>query len=85
MMVIGRTHDEAVAAVDAFVTNHGWPPEVVELMAPRMTLGDPDEVGEAIRDLVDLGIDGITLNLVANAHDPEMIALAGQVADKALG
>ena len=85
MMVIGRTHDEAVAAVDAFVASHGWPPEVVELMAPRMTLGDPDEVGAAIRELVDFGIDGVTLNLVANGHDPEIIALAGETTSAALG
>jgi F420-dependent oxidoreductase-like protein len=85
MMIIGRTHEDAVASVDAFVASHGWPPEVVELMKPRMTLGDPDEVGAAIRELVDLGIDGITLNLVANAHDPEMIALAGEVSNTALG
>jgi F420-dependent oxidoreductase-like protein len=85
MMIIGRTHEDAVASVDAFVASHGWPPEVVELMRPRMTMGDPDEVGAAIRELVDLGIDGITLNLVANAHDPEMIALAGEVSNAALG
>jgi len=85
MMIIGRTHDEAVAAVDAFVANHGWPPEVVELMAPRMTMGDPDEIGAAIRELVDLGIDGVTLNLVANAHDPEMVTFAGEVVSAALG
>jgi len=39
---------------------------------------------EAISELRDLGIDGITLNLCANAHDPEMVTLAGEVADKAL-
>jgi len=26
-------------------------------MLPRMTVGDPDEIGAAIRGLVDLGID----------------------------
>ena len=60
-------------------------PEAVELMASRMTLGDPDEVGAAIRELVELGIDGVTLILAANTHDPEMIALAGEVANAALG
>ena len=54
-------------------------------MASRMTLRDPDEVGAAIRELVELGIDGVTLILVANTHDPEMIALAGEVANAALG
>ncbi len=85
MMVIGRTHDEAMGAVDAFIANHGWPPEVAELMAPRMTMGDPDEIGAAVRELLDLGIDGITLNLAANAHDPEMIALAGETVSRAIG
>jgi F420-dependent oxidoreductase-like protein len=78
MMVIGRTMDEARASVDAFIETHGWPAEVAELMAPRMTLGGPDEIGEAIQELVDVGIDGVTLNLAANAHDPELIALAGE-------
>jgi len=85
IMVIGRTHDEAMAAAAAFIENHGWPTEVVDLMVPRLTLGDPDEIGEEIRDLVDAGIDGVTLNLVANAHDPEMIALAAETTDAALG
>ena len=49
-----------------------------------MTLGDPDEIDAAIRRLVDLGIDGVTLNLAANTHDP-MIALAGQAVRAALG
>lgn len=81
MMVIGRTMDEARASVDAFIENHGWPAEVADLMAPRMTMGGPDEIGEAIQELIDTGIDGVTLNLAANAHDPEMIALAGETVD----
>jgi F420-dependent oxidoreductase-like protein len=85
MMVIGKTHDDATASINAFIENHGWPPEVADLMAPRFAIGGPDEIGEAIREMVDAGIDGVTLNLVANAHDPEMIALAGEVADAALG
>jgi len=78
MMVIGRTMDEARASVDAYIETHGWPAEVADLMAPRMTLGGPDEIGEAVQELLDAGIDGVTLNLAANAHDPEMIALAGE-------
>jgi len=85
MMIIGRTHDEAEAAVDTFVANHGWPKEVVDLVRPRLTLGDPDEIGAAIRELVDLGIDGVVINLPANAHDPDMISLAGEVTNHALG
>jgi len=85
MLVIGRTHDEAMASAEAFVENHGWPPAAFEAMATFMTLGGPDEVGEAVREMAGLGIDGVTLNLAANAHDPEMIALAGEVVNAALG
>ncbi len=85
MLVMGNTYDEALASLNAFVENHGWPAEVVDLMVPQVTIGGPDEVGAAIRDLMDAGLDGITLNVAANAHDPEMIALAGQVADAAIG
>ena len=85
MMVIGNTMEEAQAAVDTFIEMHGWPAEMVELIRPMMTMGGPDDVGEAIREIMDLGIDGITLNLAANAHDPEMVALAGDVVDAAIG
>lgn len=84
MMVIGRTMEEARASVDTFIAHHGWPAEVAELMAPRMTLGGPDDIGEAMQELVDVGIDGVTLNLAANAHDPELIALAGETVDAVL-
>lgn len=85
MMVIGRTHEDALAAIDAFVDNHGWPNSVVELMKPQLMIGDPDTIGAGISELMALGIDGIALNLAANAHDPEMVALAGQVAGAAIG
>ena len=85
LMVIGRTHEDALAAVDTFVETHGWPKEVAELMVPQLTIGGPDEIGAAIRELIDLGLDGVTLNLPANAHDPEMVALAGEVASAAIG
>ena len=85
MMIIGNTHEEAEASVAEFIANHGWPPEVVELMRPRMTLGDADEVGEKIAELKALGIDGITLNLATTAHRPEMIELAARTSLAALG
>lgn len=84
-MAIGRTHEEALASLGAFAENHGWPAEVVDLMAPQLTIGDPDAIGAAVRDLMDLGLDGITLNLVTVGHDPDLVALAGQAADKAIG
>ncbi|MDH3753036.1 MAG: LLM class F420-dependent oxidoreductase [Acidimicrobiia bacterium] len=85
MMVIGRSHEDAVASIDTFIENHGWPAEVVELMLPRLTIGDPDAIGEAIQEMTAVGIDGICLNLAANAHDPDLVALAGQTVDAAIG
>ncbi len=84
-MAIGNTHDEARASLDAYIALHGWPAEVVELILPRVTYGGPDEIGEAIQSLMAKGLDGVTLNLVANAHDPEMVALAGRTVSAAIG
>ncbi len=85
MMAIGHTHDAATAGLDQFVADHGWPAEVADMMKSRWVIGGPDEIGEQIRNLVDLGIDGVTLNLMFNGHDPEMVALAGETVDAALG
>ena len=85
MMAIGETHEEALASIDAFVANHGWPPEAAALLLTRVTLGDADAVGEAIQEMKAAGLDGITLNLAFVGHDPEMVALAGRTADAALG
>lgn len=84
-VVIGNTHDDAVAAVELFIENHGWPSELLDLVVGQVVLGDPDEVGEAIGEVMATGIDGICMNLVANAHDPEMVGLAGRTADAAIG
>jgi F420-dependent oxidoreductase-like protein len=83
--VIGRTMEEAQAAIDAYVALHGWPASAGEFIRARATIGDPDTFGEAISDLIDLGLDGVTINLCLNAHDPELVALAGQTADRAIG
>lgn len=84
-MAVGNSHDEARASLDTYVALHEWPAEVVELLLPRVTYGNPDEIGEAIQNLMAKGLDGVTLNLVANAHDPEMVALAGHTVGAALG
>ncbi len=84
MGVIGRTQEEAESSLEAFVALHGWPAEVIELLKPRMTMGGPDEFGAQIKELIDYGLDGVTLNLGANAHDPELVELAGQVGSAAV-
>ena len=54
-------------------------------MKSSIVFGGPDEVGEQIRDMTDGGLDGITLNLVTTGHDPEMIAIAAETANAAIG
>jgi len=85
LMVIGRTHEDALASLDTFAETHGWPKEVVELMIPQVTLGDPDTIGEAVADHMAAGLDGITLNLPTVCHEPELVALAGTTVDAAIG
>ncbi|NNK91978.1 MAG: LLM class F420-dependent oxidoreductase [Acidimicrobiia bacterium] len=85
MMALGRTHEQAVESLNAYADNHGWPREAVEMMTPFLTVGDPDTIGEEITDLMAAGLDGIIINLPAVGHDPEMIALAGEVCGAAIG
>jgi alkanesulfonate monooxygenase SsuD/methylene tetrahydromethanopterin reductase-like flavin-dependent oxidoreductase (luciferase family) len=54
------------------------------LMA-RMVIGDPDSVAEQVRSLIDLGLDGICMNLPANGHDPEAVAATVANVAKAVG
>jgi F420-dependent oxidoreductase-like protein len=51
----------------------------------RHFVGTPDEVADQLRTRVlDTGVDGILLNLVANGHEPGVIHLAGRAASAAL-
>lgn len=82
MGVVAPTDEAAEASIDAYMDLHGWPREAAEMMAPMMTMGDPDSFGEQVQDMIDAGLDGITMNLATLAHDPDMIALAGEVCNK---
>ncbi|MFI6568231.1 LLM class F420-dependent oxidoreductase [Nocardia fluminea] len=48
-------------------------------VADRQFAGTPDEVAEQIRDRVlDHGIDGVIVNLIANGHEPGVIEQTGR-------
>ena len=79
MGVLGRTMEEAQASIDAYAELHGWPVEATESLRPMMTIGDPDTFGEQVQEMIDAGLDGITMNLVTAAHDHELISMAGEV------
>ena len=44
-------------------------------------VGDPDEVGAKVQELLDAGLDGLVVN-IPDAHHLESVALAGSVLSK---
>ena len=79
MGVLGHTMEDAEASIDAYMALHGWPAEAAAMIRPMMTVGGPDEFGAQIQEMIDAGLDGITMNLATTAHDSDMISLAGEI------
>ncbi|NWJ74270.1 LLM class F420-dependent oxidoreductase [Pseudonocardia sp. ICBG1122] len=49
-------------------------------------VGDPDEVASALQEQVlDLGVDGVVVNMAATGHEPGAIDLAGRTLRRLLG
>lgn len=60
-------------------------PEDRAAATDRHFVGTPDQVAEQLRTRVlDAGVDGVLLNLVANGHEPGVVHLAGRAASAAL-
>ena len=84
---IAPTHEQAEAAVTRFLGERGIDLATADdatrrMIEARITLGDPDEVGEKLAAVLDLGVDGLTCNLPANGHDPDNVELLGETAAK---
>jgi alkanesulfonate monooxygenase SsuD/methylene tetrahydromethanopterin reductase-like flavin-dependent oxidoreductase (luciferase family) len=85
-LVLGRTHEEAIARRDAALVARGvrWDTlsakEQAEVAA-RFTVGDPDGVGEQVQALLGAGLDGTIWNL-PDAHVLDNVAFAGEVLAK---
>jgi F420-dependent oxidoreductase-like protein len=90
-LVVGRSHEEAAAKRDEFFAARGmqWssmPDHVQENIAQRFWVGDADSIGERVqKELLDVGLDGLVVNLPADGHLPESVILAGETLAKALG
>jgi F420-dependent oxidoreductase-like protein len=87
---IAPTHDEAYDAVTGYLGARGldlasMDDATRDSFLALITWGDPDEVGEKLSAVLELGVDGFTCNLPANGHDPENVELLGQTASKVLG
>jgi alkanesulfonate monooxygenase SsuD/methylene tetrahydromethanopterin reductase-like flavin-dependent oxidoreductase (luciferase family) len=89
-LVLAPTTAEAEKARNRFLAQRGmdWstlPDAMKQGISRALVLGDPDTVGEIVRrKVVEAGLDGLVVNLPANGHELEAIALAGQVLGKAL-
>lgn len=88
-LFLGRTHEEGVAKLDSRLTAVGMRWDDLDeatrsQLGSRFAIGDADEVGERIRALLDIGLDGVTFNLPADGHDPDAVAYAGEVVTKAV-
>jgi F420-dependent oxidoreductase-like protein len=72
IVVTAPTHEEALRKVDAL--RERVPEERIELLG---IIGDPDEIGEHVQQLLDAGLDGITFS-IPDMHDLETVALVGE-------
>jgi F420-dependent oxidoreductase-like protein len=79
---IAPTMEEARTDVDEFAARLGVSERQREMMTGRFLVGDPDTIGEQLAKDLTTGIDGFTVNLVANGHKPGRVALLGETAAK---
>ena len=80
MALVAPTMEEADADLREIGAVKGWNDELVDMVKSVLIYGDPDTVGERLRAAMDTGIDGLTINLPANGHNTDRIALLGEVA-----
>jgi F420-dependent oxidoreductase-like protein len=86
----GETDDEAFARRNALVSSLGMDWDALddatrEMLGNRMLVGGPDTIGEQVREKVlGQGLDAVVVNLPADGHRPEVVAMAGEVLSKAL-
>ena len=77
-IAVGRTMEEAEAMRNDFLAARGLAWDTLDeatraAVGARMLVGDADAVGERIRALIGLGLDGVTFNMPANGHDLEAV------------
>jgi F420-dependent oxidoreductase-like protein len=87
-ILLADTHEAAVATRTEVLAARGidWdalPEEIRAGLESRIVLGDPDEVGEKVRAILDLGMDGVCFNMPADGWNLEAVAHLGEVLTKA--
>jgi len=85
MIAVAPTTEEVEADLKALARVKGWNDSVMDMIRKVLIFGDADTVGERIAEAVAMGLDGVTVDLPVNGHNPERVALLGEIASKALG
>jgi alkanesulfonate monooxygenase SsuD/methylene tetrahydromethanopterin reductase-like flavin-dependent oxidoreductase (luciferase family) len=78
-LAVGKTHEEAERVLSAWPDRASMPEDRRRMF---LNIGDPDEIGEQVRALLDSGLDGLLFSL-PNVEDPEAVALAGETLTRA--
>jgi len=84
MVAVAPTQEELDADFRAIAEVKGWNDARIDAAKQVLISGDPDTVGEILADAVAKGLDGIAVDLPVNGHNPERIALLGEIANKIL-
>ncbi len=84
MIAVAPTMEEVEADLAAIARVKGWNDAIMDMARKMLIFGDADTVGEQIAEAVGMGLDGITVDLPLNGHNPERIELLGEIARKAL-
>jgi len=89
--IVAPTHERAETLRNDFLARRGmrWetlPEPMREIVNRALVLGDPDTVGERVqREIVGPGLDGVVVNLPADAHAEGSLELVAATLRKALG
>lgn len=80
---IAPTTAEADADLDAWLVRQGFDPasmsaEQRQAITGRIVTGNPDTVAERLSADLAHGVDGFTINMIANGHVPGRVTLLGQ-------
>jgi F420-dependent oxidoreductase-like protein len=84
MIAVAPTQEELDADFAAIAEVKGWTDAHIAAAKGALITGDPDTVGEILQNAVAAGLDGLTVDLPVNGHNPERIELLGEIANKIL-
>jgi len=85
MCMVAPTMEEAEADLAEVAGAKGWNTDVMDMVKGILIFGDVDTVGAKLQEIMETGIDGLTINLPGNGHNTDRIGLLGEVANKVLG